>query len=102
MTLYESFIVYSKDVFSEHYCRTRVVVRTSENDIARAGPEGNIYFMVRTTTRGPCESVYPDIALYCTIETERGYVSNKEICIQSVWAGKTLNFLVPILKLYIS
>jgi hypothetical protein len=40
----------------------RVVVRTSENDIARTGDEGNIYFMVRTTTRG--QSVYPDIALY--------------------------------------
>ena len=40
----------------------RVVVRTSENDIARAGGEGNIYFMVRATTRG--QSVYPDIALY--------------------------------------
>ena len=37
----------------------RVVVRTSENDIARAEGEGNIYFMVRTTTRG--QSVYPDI-----------------------------------------
>jgi hypothetical protein len=38
------------------------VVRNSENDIFRAGGEGNIYFMVRTTTRG--QSVYPDIALY--------------------------------------
>jgi hypothetical protein len=28
----------------------RVVVWTSENDIAQAGGEGNIYFMVRTTT----------------------------------------------------
>jgi hypothetical protein len=45
----------------------RVVERTIENDIARAGGEGNIYFMVFTTTRG--QSVYPDIALsisnYC-------------------------------------
>ena len=40
------------------------MVRTSENDIARARGEGNIYFMVlvRTTTRG--QSAYPDIALY--------------------------------------
>jgi hypothetical protein len=38
------------------------VVRTSENDIARAEGEGNIYFMVRTTTL--VQSVYPDIALY--------------------------------------
>jgi hypothetical protein len=33
-----------------------------ENDIARTGGEGKIYFMVRTTTRGLF--VYPDIALY--------------------------------------
>ena len=38
------------------------MVRTSEYDIARARGEGNIYFMVHTTTRG--QSVYPDIALY--------------------------------------
>jgi hypothetical protein len=42
----------------------RVMVRTSENDIARAEGEGNIDFMVlvRTMTRG--QSAYPDIALY--------------------------------------
>jgi len=40
----------------------RVVVRTSGNDIARAGDEDNIIFTVRTTTQG--QSVYPDIALH--------------------------------------
>jgi hypothetical protein len=33
-----------------------------ENDIARTGGEGKIYFMVRTTTRWLFG--YPDIALY--------------------------------------
>ena len=40
----------------------RVVVRTSGNDIARAGGEGNISFKVRITTQG--QSVYPDISLH--------------------------------------
>jgi hypothetical protein len=38
------------------------MVRNSENNIFRAGGEGNIYVMVRTTTRR--QSVYSDIALY--------------------------------------
>jgi len=40
----------------------RVMVRTSGNDIAQAGGEGNISFTVRTTTKG--QSVYPDIAIH--------------------------------------
>ena len=40
--------------------RPRVVVRTSENDIA--GGEGNISFPVRTMIQG--QSVYPDISLH--------------------------------------
>jgi len=38
------------------------VVRTSGNDIARAGGEGNISFMVSVLTLG--QSVYPDISLH--------------------------------------
>jgi hypothetical protein len=40
----------------------RVMVKNSENNIFRAGSEGNIYLMVRTTNRW--QSVYPNIALY--------------------------------------
>jgi hypothetical protein len=46
----------------------------------RAGGEGNIYFMVRTATRG--QSVYPDIALY---------ISN--YCVY--WIEDTQNINVP-------
>ena len=56
-----------------------------ENDIARVGGEGYIYFMVRTTTRG--QSVYPDIApsisIYCCqVEMRRCLVVQRHLCFQ--------------------
>ena len=44
------------------YRLSKVHGTNSENNIFRAGGEGNIYLMVRTTTRW--QSVYSDIALY--------------------------------------
>jgi hypothetical protein len=77
----------------------RVVVRTSENDIARGGGEGNIYFMVRNTSRG--QSVYPDIAFYISnycvywIEDKQNifFSRNQEILTETAILGinKTLH-----------